>query len=126
MTRTPLASHKAARTERTGQTAILRSPEQRATGRLHELRGPALVNHIVEYIRSAGDFPFDCDDVLEQPKRVLDHFELYVQLDSNEWLGIIEELLDMAEAAEIAEASRAATAELVGVYICAGNEGEWP
>ena len=64
------------------------------------------VHRIVEYIRSCGEFTFECDEVIESLDVVLDYYGIYVMLDADECLAVMDELLELAEQFEVSEAVR--------------------
>jgi methyl coenzyme M reductase alpha subunit len=71
------------------------------------------VNRIVEFVRSAGDFPYDCDDVIERMADILTEYGIYSVFTTEEYALLMDELLEISENAEIAEAARWASIELV-------------
>lgn len=70
------------------------------------------VGRIVEYIKSCGDFPYDTYDVIENIDGILDSFGVYDPLSRDEYLLLIDDLLEIAEDSEIAEADRWASLQL--------------
>ena len=70
------------------------------------------VNRIIEYIRSCGDFPYDTDGVSESLDEILLGYGIYDLLSHDEYYLLMDELLELAEKAEIAEAVRWANDQL--------------
>ena len=56
------------------------------------------VHRLVEYVKSCGEFPFECDEVVEDLDEVLSFYGIHVGLTAYERLVVMDELLDMAEA----------------------------
>jgi hypothetical protein len=71
------------------------------------------VAKIVAYIRSCGEFPHDIDDVIEGMQDILTEYGIYSILTDSEYYLIADELLELAEKAEISEAVRWASQHLV-------------
>jgi len=76
------------------------------------------VHRIVEYIRSCGEFCFECEEVIEDVDAVLSYYGISDFLDQEERLEVIDELLALAEQAEIAEAVRATLGEVEPASLC--------
>ena len=70
------------------------------------------VNGIIDYIWACRDFPYDTDDVIEDLNGILTSYSICSVLDSTEYYQIMDELLELAEKAEISEAVRWASLQL--------------
>ena len=70
------------------------------------------VNRIVEFIRVCGDFAYDTDDVIEDLNGILSSYGIYDVLTDDEYYLLVDELLELAEKSEIAEAVRWASSQL--------------
>lgn len=64
------------------------------------------VNRIVEFVRSVGDFPYDCDDVIERMADILTEYGICSVFTRDEYALLMDELWEISEKAEIAEALR--------------------
>jgi len=72
------------------------------------------IAEIVEYIMSSGEpLPYDMDDVAEGMQDILKEYAIYSILTEEEYYQLLDELLEMAERSEIAEAVRWASRHLV-------------
>ena len=69
------------------------------------------INRIVEFVRCM-DFSYDTDDVIEGLSGILSNYGIYNVLDREEYFMLMDELLKLAERAEIAEAVRWASMNL--------------
>ena len=76
------------------------------------------VHRIVEYIRSSGEFCFECDEVIEDVDAVLSYYGIGDFLDRVERLEVTDELLALAEQFEVAEAVRATVGEVEPASRC--------
>lgn len=68
----------------------------------------AKLHGIVEYIRAQGEFPFNVEDVEEGLSSVLNFFNVFEALTSEEAMVLKEELANLALQEEEAEAVRLA------------------
>ena len=71
------------------------------------------VNRIIEFVWACGDFPYDVDDVIEDLSGILTSYGICSVLDSAEYYHTMDELLELAEKAEISEAVRWASLQLM-------------
>ena len=69
------------------------------------------INGIVEFARCM-DFSYDTDDVIEGLSEILIGYDIYDILTDDEYYLLMDELLEMAEKSEIAEAVRWASMNL--------------
>lgn len=78
------------------------------------------IGKIVEYIKSFEDFCYDVDDVIEGIQDILTEYEIHSVFTDDEYYELLEELLELAERSEIAEAVKWAELELV-----TGQDSGW-
>jgi len=78
------------------------------------------IGNIVEYVKSCGTFPYDMDDVIEGVQDILTEYGIYSILTDSEYYLIADELLELAEKAEIAESARWASH-----HLACGQDRHW-
>lgn len=73
------------------------------------------IHRILEFVKSCNSelFQYDVDEVLEDMSSILLGYDIYDVLSDDEYYLLIDELLELAEQSEIAEAARWASLQLI-------------
>lgn len=84
------------------------------------------VHNIVEYIKTADEFPFDTDDVVEDLDKVLQFFGIGDALYTDEMDALRNELRELALAEEYAEVARISSDGVLDILLGRACRMDWP